>query len=77
MRVVAEPEQRVRVDRDRIAQGDAPQVPVLTALWGLLASLTSLRAAIATAGLLILATPLLLPAALTRRRPAAARPRPG
>jgi MFS family permease len=33
----------------------------LTALWGVLASLTSLRAAIATAGVLMLATPLLLP----------------
>jgi MFS family permease len=33
----------------------------MTALWGLLASLTSLRTAIAVAGLLILATPLLLP----------------
>ena len=33
----------------------------LTALWGLLASITSLRIAIAIAGLLILTTPLLLP----------------
>jgi hypothetical protein len=33
----------------------------MTALWGLLASLTSPRAAIAAAGLLMLATPLLLP----------------
>jgi hypothetical protein len=33
----------------------------LTALWGVLASLTSLRAALALAGLLLLATPLLLP----------------
>jgi MFS family permease len=33
----------------------------MTALWGLLASVTSLRTAIAAAGLLILATPLLLP----------------
>ncbi|MFJ4201232.1 MFS transporter [Streptomyces sviceus] len=38
----------------------------LTALWGLLATLTGTRAAIALAGLLLLATPLLLP-----RRPAA------
>ena len=30
-------------------------------MWGLLASLTSLRAAIAIAGLLLLGTPLLLP----------------
>jgi Major Facilitator Superfamily len=36
-------------------------VAVLTALWGLLASLTSLRVALALAGLLLLATPLLLP----------------
>ena len=36
-------------------------VAALTALWGLLASLTSLRAALAIAGLLLLATPLLLP----------------
>ena len=33
----------------------------LTAAWGLLASLTSPRTAIAIAGLLILTTPLLLP----------------
>jgi MFS family permease len=36
-------------------------IAALTALWGVLASLTSPRAAIAVAGLLILATPLLLP----------------
>ncbi len=36
-------------------------VAALTALWGLLASLTSLRAALAIAGLPLLATPLLLP----------------
>ena len=36
-------------------------VAALTALWGLLASLTSLRVALALAGLLLLATPLLLP----------------
>jgi hypothetical protein len=36
-------------------------IAAMTALWGLLASLTSPRAAIALAGLLILATPLLLP----------------
>ena len=36
-------------------------VAALTALWGLLASLTSPRAALAIAGLLLLATPLLLP----------------
>jgi len=36
-------------------------IAALTALWGVLASITSLRTAIAIAGLLILATPLLLP----------------
>ncbi|MGH9094353.1 MAG: MFS transporter [Acidimicrobiales bacterium] len=36
-------------------------IAAMTALWGLLAGLTSLRTAIAVAGLLILATPLLLP----------------
>jgi hypothetical protein len=36
-------------------------IAALTALWGLLATLTSLRVAIAVAGLLLLATPLLLP----------------
>jgi MFS family permease len=36
-------------------------IAAMTALWGLLASLTSPRTAIAIAGLLILATPLLLP----------------
>jgi hypothetical protein len=36
-------------------------IAVLTALWGLLATITSLRVAIAMAGLFLLATPLLLP----------------
>jgi hypothetical protein len=36
-------------------------IAALTALWGLLASVTGPRAAIAIAGLLLLATPLLLP----------------
>jgi predicted MFS family arabinose efflux permease len=36
-------------------------IAVLTALWGLLASVTSLRTAIAVAGLILLTTPLLLP----------------
>jgi MFS family permease len=36
-------------------------IAALTACWGLLADLTSLRVAIAVAGLLLLATPLLLP----------------
>jgi hypothetical protein len=54
--------------KDRIARTlsawsvtSSASVAALTALWGLLASLTSLRTAIATAGLLLLATPLLLP----------------
>lgn len=38
-----------------------------TALWGLLAAVTSARTAIAAAGLLMLATPLLLPRRATRR----------
>jgi sugar phosphate permease len=42
-------------------------IAAVTALWGLLASLTSLRAALAIAGLLLLVTPLLLP---RRDRPA-------
>jgi MFS family permease len=41
-------------------------IAALTALWGVLASITSLRAAIAVAGLLLLATPLLLPRAAPR-----------
>lgn len=36
-------------------------IAALTALWGLLAALTGPRTAIAAAGLLLLATPLLLP----------------
>ena len=36
-------------------------IAALTALWGLLASVTSPRIAIAMAGLILLATPLLLP----------------
>ena len=36
-------------------------IAALTALWGLLADITSLRAAIAIAGVLLLATPVLLP----------------
>ncbi len=41
-------------------------IAALTALWGVLASVTSLRAAIAVAGGLLLATPLLLPRAPAR-----------
>ncbi len=36
-------------------------IAAMTALWGLLASLTTLRTAIGIAGVLMLATPLLLP----------------
>jgi MFS family permease len=44
-------------------------IAALTAVWGLLAGITSLRTAIAAAGVLILATPLLLPRAdRTRQR---------
>jgi hypothetical protein len=41
----------------------------LTALWGVLASLTSPRIAIAAAGVLLLATPLLLPRRMPVPRP--------
>ncbi|HEX4716995.1 MAG TPA: MFS transporter [Thermoleophilaceae bacterium] len=56
-------------------------IAVMTAIWGLLASVTSPRIAIAIAGLLLLTTPLLLPRAATRRRSSrplqpAARPEP-
>jgi MFS family permease len=53
---------------DRIARtlsawsvSTSASIAALTALWGLLATLTSLRIAIAAAGVLFLATPLLLP----------------
>lgn len=42
-------------------------IAVFTVLWGVLASLTSPRTAIAIAGVLILATPLLLPSPRRRR----------
>lgn len=45
----------------------------MTALWGLLAELIGLRAAIAAAGILALPTPLLLPRGLEPTRPAGAR----
>jgi len=55
-------------EKDRIARTlsawsvtSSATIAALTALWGLLASITSPRAAIAIAGLLILATPILLP----------------
>nr|WP_083866895.1 MULTISPECIES: MFS transporter [Frankia] len=47
-------------------------IAVLTALWGLLAGLTSPRIALAAAGLLLLATPLILP-----RRALTPQPEPG
>jgi hypothetical protein len=49
-------------------------IAALTALWGLLASLTSPRTAIAIAGALMLATPLLLP---RREHPPQPEPEPG
>jgi hypothetical protein len=42
-------------------------IAALTALWGLLASITSPRTAIAIAGLLLLTTPFLLPRHSTSR----------
>jgi MFS family permease len=55
-------------EKDRVARTlsawsvtSSATIAALTALWGLLASLTSPRAAIAIAGVLVLATPLLLP----------------
>ena len=57
-----------RTDTDRIARmlsawtvTSNVTIAALTALWGLLGSLVGVRAAIAIAGLLLLATPLLLP----------------
>jgi MFS family permease len=55
-------------DKDRVARTlsawsvtSSATIAALTALWGLLASVTSIRTAIAIAGVLILTTPLLLP----------------
>ena len=55
-------------EKDRVARtlsawsvSTSLTIAALTALWGLLASITSPRTAIAVAGVLILATPLLLP----------------
>jgi MFS family permease len=55
-------------EKDRVARtlsawsvSTSLTIAALTALWGLLASITSPRTAIAAAGVLILATPLLLP----------------
>ncbi len=57
-----------QIPGDRVARAlsawsvsSSATIAALTALWGLLATLTSPRAAIATAGVLLLATPLLLP----------------
>ena len=54
--------------RDRVARTlsawsvtSAATVAATTAVWGLLASATGVRAAIGIAGVLLLATPLLLP----------------
>ncbi|MFE5185430.1 MFS transporter [Streptomyces sp. NPDC056628] len=49
----------------------------MTALWGVLAMLTGPRAAIALAGVLLLATPLLLPWRERRRAPRPGAPAPG
>jgi MFS transporter len=48
-------------------------VAAMTALWGVLAGLTSPRTAVATAGLLLLATPILLPRGTGAPAPAPAR----
>jgi len=65
--------------KDRVARtlsawsvSTSASIAAMTALWGLLASLTSPRTGIAVAGLLMLATPLLLP-----RRERLAIPQPG
>jgi MFS family permease len=48
-------------------------IAVVTALWGLLAGLVGVREAVAAAGVLLLATPLLLPRAATAPAPAGGR----
>jgi MFS family permease len=65
--------------KDRVARmlsawsvSSSAAIAVLTALWGVLAGLTGPRVALAAAGLLLLATPLLLP----RRGSAAGTPEP-
>jgi MFS family permease len=55
------PDDRVVRTLSAWSVGSKAAIAVLTALWGLLAALTGLRTAIAIAGLLALATPLLLP----------------
>jgi MFS family permease len=69
-----------QTDKDRIARvlsawsvTSSATIAALTALWGLLADLTGLRLAIAIAGLLLLASPLLLPRRMGAPQPG---PRP-
>jgi hypothetical protein len=57
-----------QTEKDRVARtlsawsvSSSATIALFTALWGVLASLTSPRAGIAIAGVLILATPVLLP----------------
>ena len=63
-----------QTEKDRVARtlsawsiSSSTTIAVFTALWGVLASLTGPRTAIAIAGVLILATPLLLPRPRRRR----------
>jgi len=63
-----------QTEKDRVARtlsawsiSSSTTIAVFTALWGVLASLTGPRTAIAIAGVLILATPLLLPRPCRRR----------
>ena len=65
-----------QIEKDRIARvlsawsvTSSASIAALTALWGLLASLTGPRAAIAIAGVLLLASPLLLPRRERVRQP--------
>ena len=65
-----------QTEKDRIARvlsawsvTSSASIAALTALWGLLASLTGPRAAIAIAGVLLLASPLLLPRRERARQP--------
>lgn len=68
-----------RVARTLIAWSISSSLTIaaLTALWGLLATLTNTRAAIAAAGLLLLLTPLLLPRDREQAGPALRRRRAG
>jgi len=63
-----------QTERDRVARtlsawsiSSSTTIAVFTALWGVLASFTGPRTAIAVAGVLILATPVLLPRPGRRR----------